>query len=127
MDEGTHLEANLTAPLFAPFHTTAFPLPTMSSTIDLANSSTEPPLGPASPLAQRLIVSRMRVYLDDGGRTTVASLAWKGVVTVPTIMVTTLTLNGASSTRSVSEIELSAALEEAYAPVAMQVSDRIRG
>ena len=73
--------------------------------------------------AQRLMVSRMRVYRDDEGRTTSGSLAWKGVATVPTMMVTTLTLNGANSRRSVSEMELSAALEEAYAPTTMQVSD----
>lgn len=46
----------------------------------------------------------------------VGSLAWKGVATVPSMMVTTLTPKGESSSRRVSEMALTAALEEAYVP-----------
>jgi len=95
----------------------AFPFPTMSSATDSANCSTEPPCGPARPFAQRLIVSCIERYRDSCGSTTSGSLAWNAVPTVPTMMVTTLTLNGASSSRSVSDKLFNAALDDAYAPI----------
>jgi len=117
---GAHSAMYLSILAYGPLLTTPPLLVLMiSSTTNSANFSAErPSFGCASPLAQLAIMLLMVAYLEVGGMSKpAASLTWRLLLMTPGRMVTTLTPNGASSSRKVSDKVFKAALDVAYAAV----------